>query len=201
MSEYLKKVRARFVSLGKAAINAAIPAVVISSINMAFGKIEQKLHQLYLRTIRNSAITLVLNVIGMLVLIFQPFTQTVSKVIAYSLFTSGGVFWLIRTILYCRNYGKITIKIVRNVLQKRSLTKGISQFIVEEYPLVTMTYAGIDIASEHLNSLKEIPRLDELVHLFIRYFRKRVILYAGIVATYTLLVYWVLKPILIKMYS
>ena len=44
MSKYLKEVGARLFSLGKAAVNAAIPAVVMASINSAYDLIEKKLH-------------------------------------------------------------------------------------------------------------------------------------------------------------
>ena len=54
-------------------MNAAIPAVVAASIEKAYELIETKLHQLYKKTLRNAAITLAINVAGILVLIFQPF--------------------------------------------------------------------------------------------------------------------------------
>ena len=91
----------------------------------------------------------------------------------------------------------MTIAIARNVLKQRSLSKGISSFITDEYPLVTWTYAGIDLAASQFSALKEIPRLDQLVKLFIRNFWKRIALFAGIFAFYTITVYWIVKPILL----
>ena len=199
-SEYWKKVGARLASLGKAAVNAAIPAVVMASINTAYEYIEKKLRELYLKTIRNSVITLALNAAGVLILIFQPFGKTVATCLSIAFFFSSFVFWLVRTILYCKDYGKVTVYISKNVIQSRSLSKGISKFIVDEYPLVTLTYAGIDIAANHFFALKEIPRLNELVKLFIQNFWKRLALFAGIMTFYTVTVYWVIKPILIRQY-
>ena len=199
-SEYWKKVGSRLASLGKAAVNAAIPAVVMASINTAYEHIEKKLRELYLKTIRNSVITLALNAAGVLILIFQPFGKTVATCLSIAFFFSSFVFWLVRTILYCKDYGKVTVYISKNVIQSRSLSKGISKFIVDEYPLVTLTYAGIDIAANHFSALKEIPRLNELVKLFIQNFRKRLALFAGIMTFYTVTVYWVIKPILIRQY-
>ncbi|WP_143593200.1 hypothetical protein [Treponema porcinum] len=49
---------------------------------------------------------------------------------------AGSLFWLVRTILYCKDYGKVSLYISKNVIQSRSLAKGISKFIVDEYPLV-----------------------------------------------------------------
>ncbi len=200
MSEYWKKVGARIASLGKAAVNAAIPAVVMASINSAYDLIEEKLHELYMKTVRNSAITLVLNAAGILILIFQPFGKQIATWICLAFFFAAFVFWLVRMILYCKNYGKVTVDISKNVIHSRSLSKGISKFITDEYPLVALTYAGIDIAAYHFSALKEIPRLNELVKLFIHNFWKRLVLFALILTFYTIIVYWVIKPILLRHY-
>ena len=200
MSEYWKKVGIRLASLGKAAVNAAIPAVVMASINSACDLIEEKLHQLYFKTIRNSAITLALNAAGILILIFQPFGKQIAIWLCMTFFFASFVFWLVRMILYCKNYGRITIDISKNVANQRSLYKGISKFITDEYPLVALTYAGIDLAAYQFSALKEIPRLNELVKIFIQNFWKRLAWFAGIMAFYTITVYWVIKPILMKRY-
>lgn len=200
MSEYWKKVGSRLASLGKAAVNAAIPAVVMASINSAYNLIENKLHQLYFKTIRNSAITLVLNVASILILIFQPFGKQIATWICLAFFFASFVFWLVRMILYCKDYGRITVDICKGVVNQKSLSKGISKFITDEYPLVTLTYAGIDLAAYQFSALKEIPRLNELVKLFIQNFWKRLAWLAGIMTFYTVTVYWVIKPILMKRY-
>lgn len=199
-SDYWKKVGLRLASLGKAAVNAAIPAVVMASINSAYELIEKKLKQLYFKTIRNSAITLALNTAGVLILVFHPFEKNVAKWISMSFFFFSFVFWLVRTILYCKNYGKVTVDISKNVIKSRSLSKGISKFIIDEYPLVTLTYAGIDIAANHFSALKEIPCLNEMVKLFIQNFWKRVALFAGLMTFYTVIVYWVIKPVILRSY-
>ena len=200
MSEYLKRVGARLFRLGRAAVNAAIPAVVAASIEKAYELIETKLHQLYKKTLRNAAITLAINVAGILVLIFQPFGKLAATWISIAFFAGSFIFWFVRVILYCKNYGRVTLEISKNVVKQKSLSKGISKFITDEYPLVTLTYAGIDLAAYQFSALKEIPRLDELVKLFIQNFWKRVVLFAGLFAFYSIVVYGVIKPILIKLY-
>ena len=179
-------------------MNAAIPKVLEASLNSAYEVIEEKLQQIYKRTIRNAAITLAINVAGMLILIFHPFGKQIAGWIGMAFFAAAFIFWLVRFILYCKNYGRITVAIARNVFKQRSLSKGISRFITEEYPLVTWTYAGIDLAACQFSALKEIPRLDELVKLFILNFWKRIALFSGILAFYTITVYWIIKPILIN---
>lgn len=190
MTAYWKRVAARLFRLSRAAVNAAIPPVLQASLNTAYDLIEQKLRQIYKKTIRNAAITLAINVTGMLILFFHP--------VGMAFFAAAFIFWLVRLILYCKNYGRVTLAITKNVFRQHSLSKGISRFITEQYPLVTWTYAGIDLAATQFSALKEIPRLDDLVKLFIQNFYKRIALFAGILAFYTITVYWIIKPILIN---
>ena len=190
MTAYWKRVAARLFRLSRAAVNAAIPPVLQASLNSAYDLIEQKLRQIYKKTIRNAAITLAINVAGMLILFFHP--------VGMAFFAAAFIFWLVRLILYCKNYGRVTLAITKNVFRQHSLSKGISRFITEQYPLVTWTYAGIDLAATQFSALKEIPRLDDLVKLFIQNFYKRIALFAGILAFYTITVYWIIKPILIN---
>ena len=179
-------------------MNAAIPKVLEASLNSACELIEEKLHQIYKRTIRNAAITLAINAAGMLVLIFHPFGKQIAAWISTAFFAGAFVFWIVRMILYCKNYGRVTVAIAMKVIKERSLSKGVSRFITDEYPLVTWTYAGIDLAALQLSALKEIPRLDELVKLFIQNFWKRIALFTGLLTFYTITVYWIIKPILIN---
>lgn len=200
MSEYLKRVGARLSGLGRAMVNAAIPTVVEATLNSAYELIETKLHQLYKKTLMNAAITFAINVVGVLILIFQPFGKDVSKWISLVFFAAAFIFWVVRVILYCKNYGWATLAISKNIIKQKSLSKGISKFITDKYPLVTLTYAGIDLAAYQFSALKEIPRLNELVKLFIQNFWKRIVLFAGLFTIYTITVYWVIKPILLKLY-
>ena len=197
MSEYWKRVAGRLFSLGRVAVNAAIPKVLEASLNSAYKLVEKKLHQIYKKTIRNAAITLAINVTGMLILIFHPFGKQITTLISMAFFAGAFIFWLVRVILYCKNYGLVTVAITRNVFKERSLSKGISCFVKDKYPLITWTYAGIDIAATQFSALKEIPRLEELVKLFIQNFWKRIALFAGLMAFYTITVYWILKPIML----
>ena len=197
MSAYWKRVAARLFRLSRAAVNAAIPQVIEASLNSACELVEEKLHQIYKRTIRNAAITLAINIAGMLILIFHPFGKSIATWISMAFFAGAFVFWLVRVILYCKNYGRVTVAIARNVFKERSLSKGISRFVTDEYPLVTWTYAGIDLAATQFSALKEIPRLEELVKLFIQNIWKRIALFAGLMAFYTITVYWILKPIML----
>ena len=57
--------------------------------------------------------------------------------------------------------------------------------------------AGIDLAATQFSALKEIPRLEELVKLFIQNFWKRIALFVGLMAFYTITVYWIIKPIVL----
>ena len=158
MSAYWRRVVGRLFRLSRAAVNAAIPQVLEASLNSAYDLIEEKLRQIYKRTIRNAAITLAINVAGLLILIFHPFGKQIASWISMAFFAGAFVFWLVRVILYCKNYGRVTVAIAGKVIKKRSLSKSVSSFITDEYPLVTWTYAGIDLAASQFSALKEIPR-------------------------------------------
>lgn len=61
-------------------------------------------------------------------------------------------------------------------------------------------YAGIEIGESYLPTLKQIPRISELIDTFTKIFWKRLVLFAGIVSIYTVTMFWIIKPILQKNY-
>ena len=93
MSVNWKRVAARLFRLSRAAVNAAIPKVLEASLNSAYELIEEKLHQIYKRTIRNAAITLAINVAGMLILIFHSFGEQIAGWIGMAFFAAAFIFW------------------------------------------------------------------------------------------------------------
>ena len=93
----------------------------------------------------------------MLILIFHSFGEQIAGWIGMAFFAAAFIFWLVRFILYCKNYGRVTVEIARNVFKQRSLSKGISRFITEEYPLVTWTYAGSSHRSNCMLTSWESP--------------------------------------------
>ena len=72
--------------------------------------------------------------------------------------------------------------------------------VLKEFPLIALGYDGIDIATEFLPFLNEIPRISEFVKYLVKLFWKKVALFAGIMGVYTIIVFEIVKPLLIDLY-
>ena len=78
--------------------------------------------------------------------------------------------------------------------------KGIEKYVLSSFPYIALTYTGIDVGAVYLPALKNVPRIPQLIDYFVGYFWKRIALFVGIVAVYTVAVLWIVKPILIHRY-
>lgn len=202
--EYWSKVGEKFLSLGKTALNLAAPVAIDFAVTKAVEKtcsvIETKLKDFYKKTLINTAISFVLNLAGVLVLIFKPFGTLISRCVAVFFFISAFIYWLVRTILFIKNYGKTTLNVSKNVIKQKSVYKGIEQYILSEFPLISIGYTGIAIASEFIPFLKEIPRISEFVKYIVKIFWKRVAIFLGIMVIYAITILWIIKPLLVKQF-
>lgn len=79
--------------------------------------------------------------------------------------------------MFIRRYGNISVEITRHIVKEMSVSKGIESYTLELYPILTMTYAGIDLFSTKLPALKTIPRIAEFVRYLVKKFWKRLVLY------------------------
>ena len=203
-SNYWNGVVSRLASLGKSAMDLAAPVVVTMGVNAlvdkACEKIEARLKQLYIKTARNSAISFLINLAGILCLAFRPFGQLPSLICSLICFVSASVFTIIRLILWMKEYGPQTLNLVKNIVRMKSIHKGIEQYVLTSFPLISLAYAGIEVGEGYIPALKQIPRIPELVDTFARIFWKRVIVFVSLVCVYTVSVFWILKPILIRRY-
>lgn len=201
---YFTGVLSRLASLGKAALDIAAPVAVElgveALVTKACEKIEAKLKVLYKKTAINSAITFLINLAGILFLALKPFGQKASAVLAIICFAAAAVFFLVRLILWCRTYGRQTLDVTKSVFREKSLHTGIEKYVLPTFPYISLTYAGIDFGSNYIPALNNVPRIPQLIDFFVRYFWKRLALFAGIVAIYTIAVLWILKPILVHRY-
>lgn len=202
---YWKSVGHRLLSLTKQVVDAAAPAAVDyaveSLINKACQAIELKLKELYKKTAVNSAINFVLNLAGVLLFVLKPFGLMASTITGSVFFAAAIVFTLVRFILYCKNYGKLTVGISKSILKERSINKGIACFVRSQFPTVSMIYTGIDLFSIYIPALNRIPQLEETVSLFIRLFWKRIITFIIILSVYTITVFWIIKPIILMLWA
>lgn len=199
---YWSGVGNRLKSLGKTILDAAAPVAVDYAVNMAVEKacdvIEQKLKAMYRQTIINSAITLGINVAGILVLVFKPFGIQPSRYVAMGIFASAMILSFSRFVLFLKNNGKTTLDVLKHIYKEKSVYTGIEKYVLTNFPLISLGYAGISIASEYVPSLKQVPRIGPFVKHLVGLFWKRVTLFAGIMAFYTVLVFWVIKPMLMQ---
>jgi len=200
-SGYWKGVVSRLVSFGKAALNVAAPVAVEigvgTLINKACEKIELYLKKLYRRTTINSGITFLINLLGVLCLALKPFGKTGSAIVAIVFFASAAIFFLVRLILWCKSYGSQTVSVIKSIFKEKSFHAGIEKYVLSSFPYIALTYTGIDVGSVYIPALKNIPRIPQLIDYFVGYFWKRVVLFVGIIAVYTVAVLWIVKPILI----
>lgn len=200
-SGYWKGVASRLVSLGKVVLNVAAPVAIEAGVGALISKscdeIELRLKKLYKRTAINSGITFLINLIGILFLALRPFGDRISAIVAVLFFASTAVFFLVRLVLWCRSYGFHAIEVTKSIWHEKSIHAGIEKYVLSTFPYISLTYAGIDIGSKYIPALKSVPRIPQLIDFFVGYFWKKVALFAGIVVTYTVVILWIVKPLLI----
>ena len=203
-SSYWKDVVSRLASFGKAALNVAAPVAVEigvgALISKACDKIELKLKQLYKRTAINSGITFLINLVGILFLALRPFGEKLSAIVAIVCFAGATAFFLIRVTLWCRSYGSHAVSVTKSIFNEKSIHIGIEKYVLSSFPFISLTYTGIDVGSVYVPALKNVPRIPQLIDFFVGYFWKKFSLFIGIFASYTVSIYWIIKPILIRQY-
>ena len=179
------------------AADVAVDKGVNALIDKACDKIEVCLKNLYKRTARNSIISFVINLLGILCLGIKPFGKKPSIVIAYLFFAAAMIFFLIRSIRFVKAYSRQGLDISRTILKTKSIHKGIEKYVYSKFPLISLTYTGINMGEMYLPSLRKIPRIPQLIDCFAGLFWKRLAIYGGIVVSYSIIIFWIIKPILI----
>ena len=195
---YWGRVGEKLKGLSKVVLNMSVPVAVEAGINKACSIINEKLHDMYRNTVVNSLITLILNVAGMLIVLLNPFGTVVSKYIAAGFFSGSVVFFAVRFIHYISEYGKITFDISKNIVTERSISKGIENYVLTEFLVISLAYTGINIVSEYLPALKQIPSLQKTIKIFINTFWKELAIFVSVMTVYSVSVYWIAKPILLR---
>mgnify|MGYP003291896347 CR=1 FL=1 len=159
-----------------------------------YEKIDIKLNEIFHLMLVNSLITFVINMAGITVLLLKPAGDS-SRYIAFGIFSITIIYSLIRVFIYLKQYGKVTFGIFKLVRKEKSLSKGVSIFVQETYPSITMIYAGISIAQKFVPGLDSIPDFDKIVNEFINHFKKKVILVSSMFLLYSLVIF-ILKVVL-----
>ena len=79
-NSYRNQVVSKLKRVSRAILDMSIPFAVDVAVETVCKKIEEKLHTFYKNTTINSLITLALNIIGILLILFYPFGKTASKI-------------------------------------------------------------------------------------------------------------------------
>ena len=199
------RISSRLFNLLKAAVNIAAEAAIDTSVNVlitkACEKIEISLKTLYKKTARNSIISFTINLLGILCLGIKPFGKQVSIIISTIFFVAAGIFFIIRSIRFIRTYGKQGLTLMNSIMDAKSIHKGIEKYVYSNFPAIAFVYAGINIGEIYLPALKKIPDIPQLIDSLIGLFWKRLALYAGIVASYTVIIFGIIKPVLIYKFT
>lgn len=199
------RISSRLISLLKVAINVAAEAAIDTGVNALITKackrIEISLQSLYKRTARNSIITFTINLLGILCLGIKPFGKKASFIIAVIFFAAAAIFFIIRTIRFIKQYGKQVLALMKSIRDSKSIHKGIEKYVYSNFPTIAFVYAGINIGEFYLPALKKIPDIPQLIDSFVGLFWKRIALYAGIVASYTIIIFGIIKPLLIYKFT
>ena len=185
-----------FNEVSKFAIPKAVKQITVRVEESYFPKIDASLKHIFAMMLKSSIITLVVNVIGILMFVFRPFDEY-SKFVGFALFGCTFVFLIVRIVLYLKQYGKITLTITRTVFKNKSLSKGISEFVKQQYPVITNIYAGIGVAKKYIPGTDSIPDFDKIVKDFIIHYRRKVLLVLSLFSFYSVSIF-VLKVFVIK---
>lgn len=147
-------------------------------------KIDFKLKEISYKMLLNAVITFVMNITGIIILVLKPAGEY-SKFVAMGIFAIVFIYTVIRIIQYFVQYGKVSAGIAKQVFKNRSLTKGVSLYIQETYPVITTVYAGINVAKKFIPGLDTIPDFNEIVNDFIIHIKKKVIIVLSLFVLYS----------------
>lgn len=164
--------------------------------------VKEKLDTFYKNTIVNSLITLVLNIIGVLFVIFDPFGVKVSCIIAYTLFFVAISFTIYRFVSFIVNkkYREVCIQLIQSVWRTKSIANGIKEVVLINITNLAMLYKGIDIISNFFPALEKVPDVQGVIKYIIGLFGKRLAWFIGVFAIYTIMFYFIIKPLLLSIF-
>ena len=199
-NSYRNQVVSKLKGISKAILDMSIPFAVDVAVETVCKKIEEKLHNFYKNTSINSLITLALNIIGLLLVLFSPFGKTASNIFAIFIFLASGIFSLIRCVKFVKKYGKSSIDMTKNIWREKSIPKGTETYVFSEFPAISMIFAGIDFAVSYCSQLNQVPKFNEMIKFIISIFWKKLALFLGLLSIYLILFYGIVKPFILVKY-
>jgi len=143
------------------------------------------------RALKKSLVQLVLSIIAVCMAVFTPFGGHFSLWISSILFI-GTLLWTAIKLFLLMPQIYVLIK---KIIQKRSISYGIVEFIKWRFSSIIKAYES---ARKKYKSLRPY---DTIIIDFIGYLTKEAILFVSGFASYILLVYWILKPFILKNFA
>ncbi len=198
VESYKDTVLERLKRLSNVILEKAMPFAVYSAVEQACSVIQQKLRAFYRSAALHAVIALALNAIGIFLALLEPFGGVALNYAAATCFVAAFAWGAIRIIRDIRRYGRPAVCVSKSIWRKRSVSRGIEDYVFSEFSEIAIMYAGIEVASNYCPSLKEMPRFNELVRFIIRAFWKQLALFGGIAAAYLILIYGVAKPFILS---
>lgn len=177
-----------FTEVSKFLVPKAVKKVTESLKESYYIKIDFKLKETFYKMLLNSVITFCINMAGIAILLVKPMGDY-SRYIALGIFSLVLIYTFVRVILYFKAYGKITFAIIKDVFYEKSLSRGVSLFVKDKYPVITKIYAGINIAQNFVPGLDTVPDFDLIVKDFITHYKKRVILVVALFVLYSAVIF------------
>lgn len=190
-----KQAGARAHGLFSAILNRSISFAVDVSVEKICTNVDAQLRIFFKNTLVNFSIIAGLNGLGMLCLLFSPFGERGSKTVALFFLFSSFVYGLVRFVTFVKNYGRQTVVIGKNIWKTKSVSKGIECYVYSQYPSIRSFYRNLDFVSHFLGSLKLIPKINDFVLLIMRIYWKRLVLFGGILAFFSIVFYGIVRPL------
>ena len=154
---------------------------------VSYQKIDEKLSSMFALIMINTMFMFLINMLGCGILVSKPFGNPASQFASYGIFVTVFIYGLIRFILYWKEYGRITKSLAYSVCKKKSISKGIADYVKNEYLYIAYIFNGVQIANAVLPEL-QIPDLHQIIKVLETHYKKRLILFVVIMAAYTLLI-------------
>lgn len=187
---------ARFQGLLSALLRKPISYAVDVSVEKICTSIDSRLSGFIKNTCVNFSIIAGLNGLGMLCLLFSPFGERGSKTVTLFFLFSSFVYGLVRFVIFVKNYGRQTVVVGKKIWKTKSVSKGIECYVYSQYPSIRSFYRNLDFASHFLGSLKLIPKINDFVLLIMRIYWKRLVLFGGILAFFSIVLYGIVRPLI-----
>ncbi|MGN0740751.1 MAG: YkvA family protein [Treponema sp.] len=160
-------------------------------------KIDEKLNQMLKTTVICAVTSSLLVFSGIFLVIFMPFGKEISYYAAAVIFILFFGFMIFR---FMRNL-KNALPWIKSIFKEKNIKKGILAEIKNQNKTIAVYDTVLEKGAKIFPSLEEIPNLERILDHYVRFFRKKVLIFLIAIALYFLAVNFILKPFLITSFS